>query len=103
MIHSFIEGMRPAAGWKPCSNGFLWNASWLDGYLDDAFRPLAEDFIRLLDFIEREGMRQQWREIDATVPDYFHQTPHPLLTAGAERCDDAIITKPRRECFIRNL
>jgi hypothetical protein len=37
----------------------LRHAARLHGYLDHVFRAIAEKLIGLLDFVEREGMRQQ--------------------------------------------
>jgi hypothetical protein len=81
----------------------LRHASRLDGHLDHAFRAIAEEVIGVLDLIEREGVRQQRCKIDAPVPDHFHQAPHSLLAAGTQGSDDAIISEPGRESFVRNL
>src|SRR6185369_6504215 len=66
-------------------------------------QSLAKQIVRVADFVERESMRQQRRQIDATMTDHLHQSAHALLTTGTQRRNDAVIANAGRECSIPNL
>ncbi len=75
----------------------------MDGDLHDALSLTAEQRERVWQFIEREVMGDQRSEVDSPVPDHVQKTPHTLLSAGAKRRHDFVVTEAGCECAQRDL
>src|SRR5918912_1626725 len=77
--------------------------SRLDRDLEHTLPAAAEDFVALLYLVEREGVRQERRQVYAPATDDLHEPAHALLAAGAERRHDAVVAEARGEGFVREM
>lgn len=75
---------------------------WLDCDLEYAIPLIRKEVVCGDDVVESVVMRHQDAEIEALRRHHVHQPPHPLLAAGAQGRDDAVIAQPRRERGQRN-
>ena len=53
--------------------------------------------------VEREAMGEQRRRVEPAASHRRDQPPHPLLAAGAQRGDDAMVAEAGRERVVRHL
>lgn len=77
-------------------------SSWSNRYFHHAVQSLAKQLVSLSDVVQRESVREQWREIDAATAYNLHQPAHALFATRTKRCHDAMIANARGECLIRN-
>jgi len=73
----------------------------LDRDLQNSVRSSSEQLIGIFDLFQRKSVRQQLREIDPAMSDYFHQSAHPFFAARTQAGDDAMISETRSESVIR--
>jgi len=64
-----------------------------DCNLDDTIASFTEDLIRLIDLIEAESVRQERGQVQALLPNQFHQPAHALFASRAKRCDNFVISQ----------
>src|ERR1041384_6152178 len=74
-----------------------------DCYFKHTVEPIAEDFVSLLYFIKRHGMREQRSHTASSSPAALHRTALSFLPPRTEGSDDSVIAQARREGFIRHL
>jgi hypothetical protein len=70
--------------------------------LDDTIPPLAKEFVRFRDLVERKCVRQEWPQIQTAVADELHESPHPFFSAWAQRRNNFVTTETCRERLERH-
>jgi len=58
---------------------------WANGDFDHAFATIAGEFVGFGDAVEREGVGQEWAEVETAVANEFHEAAHALFAAWAEQ------------------
>src|SRR5688500_12052346 len=58
--------------------------------LQHAITLMAEEIESLGDVVERKAVRDERRQIHATLGDHFHEPAHPFFASGTQGRDDLL-------------
>src|SRR5271166_6616272 len=74
-----------------------------DRHLQDTVALVREQIVGLFDVVELVVVRHERSEIGPPGRYDFHEPPHALLAAWAERRHDRVVAQPRAKCVKRDL
>src|SRR3954454_2636544 len=74
-----------------------------DRHFHHAVQAFTKQIVSCCYVVKGERVRQQRREIDASIANNLHKPTHALFATRTKRCHDPVIADTRCECFIRNV
>lgn len=72
---------------------FPCNPLRFDRHLDRTLSPLAKDFVRLSDIVQRKRVSEEGCQVEPPVPDELHKSAHALFASRTKCRDDLVVSK----------